>query len=90
MIDLYDCEGTKWPVETARAMKIWKTQKQVSHIFTARWKTGVRKKRSRQFPTASTRPYYWFLFFTLFQKGTIPQPWVGETKVLIVVGENNS
>lgn len=70
MIDLYDCEGTKWPVEAARAMKIWKTQKQVSHIFTARWKTGVRKKRSRQFPTASTRPYYstGFSFLLSFRK----------------------
>ena len=69
-------------------MKMWKTQKQVSHIFTARWETGVRKKRRRQFPTASTRPYYWFLFFT--QKGTIPEHWVEEMKVLIVVKENNS
>jgi hypothetical protein len=90
MIDLYDCEGTKWPVEAARAMKIWKTQKQVSHIFTARWKTGVCKKRCRQFPTASTGPTTSFSFFTLFQRGTISQLWVGEMKVLIVAEENNS
>ena len=52
-----------WPVEAARAMKMWKTKKQVSHIFTARWETRRRKKRAGEFPTAPTRPYYWSIFY---------------------------
>jgi hypothetical protein len=35
-------------------MKMWKTEKQVSHIFTAPWKTRDRKKRGGEFPTACT------------------------------------
>lgn len=44
------------PVEAAGAMKMWKTEKQVSHIFTAPWKTRSRKERGGEFPTAPTGP----------------------------------
>jgi hypothetical protein len=38
------------PMETAGAMKLWKTQKQVSHNFTAPWKTRSRKSAAASFP----------------------------------------
>ena len=41
-------------MQAAGAMKMWKTKKQVSHIFTAPWKTRSRKKRGLEFPTAYT------------------------------------
>lgn len=43
-------------MEAAGAMKMWKTEKQVSHIFTAPWKTRSRKERGGEFPTAPTGP----------------------------------
>ncbi len=45
-------------MEAAGAMKMWETEKQVFHIFTAPWKTRRRKKRKRgsEFPTAPTAP----------------------------------
>ena len=79
----------QWPVEAARAMKIWKTQKQVSHIFTARWETGACKKRGRQFPTAPTSLTTDSLFDFLSERN-FPYTVGLEMKVLIVVEENNS
>lgn len=35
-------------------MKMWKTEKQVFHIFTLPWETCSRKKRGGKFPTAYT------------------------------------
>lgn len=90
MIDLYDCEEKKMACGSCPRYENMENPKAGFPHFHSAWETGVCKKRRRQFPTASTRPYYWFLFFTLFQKGTIPEPWVGEMKVLIVVEENNS
>ena len=48
--------GQGCPVEAAGAMKMRKTQKQVSRIFTAPWKTRSRKERGGEFPTAPTGP----------------------------------
>ena len=42
------------PVKAAGAVKLWKTQKRVSHNFTAPWKTRDRKERGAEFHTAFT------------------------------------
>ena len=58
------------PVEAAGALKMWKTEKQVCHIFTAPWKTRSRKERGVEFPTAPTGPTTGISFGQGLQKQT--------------------
>ena len=63
------------PVEAAGAMKMWKTEKQVSHIFTAPWKTHRRKERGDEFPTAPTGPTTGISFSQGLKKQPSRPPW---------------
>jgi hypothetical protein len=75
-------------VEAARTVKMWKPQKQGSHIFTVRWKTRRRKKALQRVSHSSHKALLQ-LFYSQERKDTnLTQGW--RTKVLIVVEEKNS
>jgi hypothetical protein len=77
------------PVEAARAVKMWKTEKQVFHIYHKRvGKVGAAKHTAPTFPQAPTRPYYWF-FLLLFPEEQNSQTHGLETKLLIVIEKRN-
>ena len=66
---------------------MWKTEKQVSHIFTAPWKTRSRKKRGWEFPTAYTGLTSRVGFFLGWEQ-TNPSGLRGEYPIEVWHGEN--
>jgi hypothetical protein len=90
MIDLYDCEEKKMACGSCPRYENMENPKAgFPHFHSA-----LENWRPQKAPPPVFHSFHKALLlvslFLLFEKGAIPEPWVGETKVLIVVEENNS